>query len=48
MAGDGRPVQYYSGVNYVSSAEALDTAERCVPWLAGILAGKPELRMRIL
>ena len=42
------PVQYFSGVAYMSSAEALDTAERCVPWLTGILTRKPELRMRIL
>lgn len=41
------PVQYYSGVCYASPAEALDTAERCVPWLADVLARKPELRMRI-
>jgi hypothetical protein len=45
--GQWTPVQYYSGVSYVSSAEALDTAERCVPWLTAILARKPELRMRI-
>ena len=31
------PVQYYSGVSYESSAEALETAERCVAWLADIL-----------
>jgi hypothetical protein len=42
------PVQYYSGASYVSSAEALDTAERCVSWLADILARKIETRMRIL
>ena len=42
------PVQYYSGAAYVSSAEALGTAERCVPWLAGILAQRPELRLRML
>jgi len=46
--GQWTPVQYYSGVSYVSSAEARETAERCVPWLADILGGKPELRMRIL
>ena len=28
------PVQYHSGVAYVSSADALDAAERCVPWLS--------------
>ena len=27
------PVQYYSDVSYVSSAEGRNTAERCVPWL---------------
>jgi hypothetical protein len=42
------PVQYYSGAAYVSSGEALDTAKRCVPWLADILAQKPELTMRIV
>jgi len=35
-------------ISYVSSAEALETAERCVPWLADILGRKPELRTRIL
>ena len=45
--GQWTPVQYYSGVTYVSSADALDTAERCVPWLVDVLARKPELRMRI-
>jgi hypothetical protein len=46
--GQWTPVQYYSGVTYVSSIEALNTAERCVPWLADILTRKPEIRMRIL
>jgi hypothetical protein len=46
--GQWTPVQYYSGVAYVSSAAALETAERCVPWLVDILARKPELRLRIL
>jgi len=41
------PVQYFSGVAYVSSAEALDTAERCVPWLTDVLTRKPEPRTRI-
>ena len=27
--------------------DALDTAERCIPWLVDVLAQKPELRMRI-
>ena len=45
--GQWTPVQYYSGVTYVSPADALDTAERCVPWLVHVLAQKPELRMRI-
>src|ERR1700676_960706 len=45
--GQWTPVHYYSGVTYVSSADALDTAERCVPWLVDVLARKPELRMRI-
>jgi hypothetical protein len=41
-------VQYYSGVSYASPAEVLDTAERCVPWLADILRQQPELKTRIL
>jgi hypothetical protein len=45
--GEWTPVQYYSGVAYVSSAAALDAAERSVPWLVGSLDQKPELRMRI-
>ena len=35
--GQWTPVQFYSGVTYVSCADALDSAERCVAWLAGIL-----------
>jgi hypothetical protein len=46
--GQWTPVQYYSGAPYVSSAKALETAERCVPWLSDILARQQELRMRIL
>lgn len=46
--GHWTPVQYYSGVAYLSSAEALNTAERCVPWLADHLARTPELRTRIV
>jgi hypothetical protein len=45
--GQWTPVQYYSGASYGSSAQALDTAERCVPWLVDVLAQKPELRRRI-
>jgi hypothetical protein len=45
--GQWTPVQYYSGVAYLSSAEVLDSAERCVPWLADSLARQPELRTRI-
>jgi hypothetical protein len=45
--GQWTAVQYYSGVAYGSPAEALDTAERCVPWLTDVLAEKPEMRMRI-
>jgi hypothetical protein len=47
-AGQWTPVQYYSGVSYASPAGVLDTAERCVPWLADILRQNPELRARIL
>jgi len=46
-AGQWTPVQYYSGVSYASAADALDTAERCVPWLVDGLTGKPELRTRV-
>ena len=45
--GQWTPVHYYSGVAYVSSADALDAAERCVPWLVHVLARKPELRKRV-
>jgi hypothetical protein len=45
--GQWTPVQYYSGVIYGSSAEALDTAERVVPWLGDVLAQQPELGKRI-
>jgi hypothetical protein len=45
--GQWTPVQYYAGAIYDSSVQALDTAERCVPWLTEILAQKPELRKRI-
>src|ERR1700721_1420191 len=38
--GQWTPVQFYSGVTYVSCADALDSAERCVAWLAGILEEK--------
>ena len=44
--GQWTPVQYYSGVSYVSSADALAAAERCVAWLVDVLAEKPELRRR--
>ena len=43
-AGAWTPVQYYSSANYVSAAEAYNSAERAVPWLADILRHKPELR----
>ena len=45
--GQWTPIQYYSDIIYVSPADALDTAERCVSWLTNVLAQKPELRMRI-
>jgi hypothetical protein len=45
--GQWTPVHYYSSAAYGSSAQALDVAERCVPWLADILAQKPDLRRRI-
>jgi hypothetical protein len=42
------PLQYFSGVSYVSATAALETAERCIPWLAGVLDGRPDLRARIV
>jgi hypothetical protein len=41
------PLQNYSGLVCASPAAALDTAERCVPWLALVLNQTPELRKRI-
>jgi hypothetical protein len=45
--GQWTPVQYYSGAIYRSADQALDTAERVVPWLSDVLAKQPELRKRI-
>jgi hypothetical protein len=45
--GQWTPVQYYSGVSYLSPADALASAERCVHWLVDVLTQKPELRTRI-
>jgi hypothetical protein len=42
------PVAYYSGAAYASPGEALDTAKRCVPWLADRLAQMPELTGRFV
>jgi hypothetical protein len=42
------PVHYYSGASYLSSAAALAAAERCVSWLADLLAQQRDTRMRIL
>jgi hypothetical protein len=41
------PVQYYSGVLYASSTDAVGTAEKQVPWLSDALANNPKLRNRI-
>jgi len=46
-AGQWTPVAYYSGVAYASAADVLDTAERCVPWLAAALVSNPKLRARV-
>jgi hypothetical protein len=46
-SGRWTPVQYYSSGAYASSGDALNTAERCVPWLIDVLAQKPELKTRI-
>jgi hypothetical protein len=45
--GQWTPVQYYSGVTYLSAVDALDSAERSVHWLVDVLARKPEQRTRI-
>jgi hypothetical protein len=45
--GQWTPVQYYSGIAYVLPIDALDAAERSVPWLVAVLAQNPELRKRI-
>ena len=41
------PVHRYSYITYASLTDALDTAERRVPWLAHSLAQKAEPSMRI-
>jgi hypothetical protein len=46
--GHWTPVQYFSGAAYGSAAEALDSAERSVPWLTNVFADQPQLRARIL
>ena len=46
-AGQWTPVVYFSSAAYASSADALDTAARCVAWLPSILARKPELKGRV-
>jgi len=43
-SGRWTPVQYYSGISYKSAAEALEAAERCVPWLTDMLSERRELR----
>jgi hypothetical protein len=45
--GQWTPVQYFSDAAYASPAGALDSAERCVPWLTGVLAHMPQLAERI-
>ena len=45
--GQWTPVQYYSGVTYLSAVDALASAERGVYWLVDVLAQKPEQRTRI-
>ena len=42
--GEWTPVQFYSGLVYRSSKEALSAAERSVSWLAEILIANPHLR----
>jgi hypothetical protein len=38
------PVQHYAFVEYTSAGEALAAAERNVPWLSAVMAGKAHLR----
>lgn len=45
--GQWTPIDYYSGVRYSSSTDALVDAERRVPWLADARIGNPELKARI-
>jgi hypothetical protein len=45
--GQWTPVASYSGVAYASSTQAMDSAERCVPWLISVVTRKPELRTRV-
>jgi hypothetical protein len=46
-SGRWTPLQNYAGLVCASPAVALDSAERCVPWLADMLSQTPELRTRI-
>ena len=41
------PLHHYSHTTYPSLTDALNIAERRVPWLVHCLAQKPELRMRV-
>lgn len=43
-AGAWTPVQYYSGMVYASSGDALAAAERTVPWLIDTLSNQPSIR----
>jgi hypothetical protein len=43
-AGEWTPVQFYADKVFFSSQDTYAAAERSVPWLAEILAGKPSLR----
>jgi hypothetical protein len=45
--GQWTPIQYYSGIAYGSATDALDAAERSVPWLTDILVRNSELRTKI-
>jgi hypothetical protein len=43
-AGNWTPYQYFSGLVFASSADALISAERSVSWLPEILIAKPIFR----
>jgi hypothetical protein len=43
-AGAWTPVQYFSGMAYVTPGDAYEAAERLVPWFAAVLKAAPSLK----